>query len=101
MSFAVLEIEVIRGKEIIEEALDSLKAIVSAPIETKSSTPSPVQALLGNIAAGVIALIFYKFTATIEAALHHQTVSDNFSVCPLIALSMPVFSISSSFVLDA
>ncbi|XVF78647.1 hypothetical protein PTKIN_Ptkin14bG0151800 [Pterospermum kingtungense] len=67
-------------KSLKEEALSSLKAMGSAPIETKSSTPSPVQALLGSIAAGVIALILYKFTTTIEAALNRQTVSDNFSV---------------------
>ncbi|XVE50176.1 hypothetical protein DITRI_Ditri01bG0140900 [Diplodiscus trichospermus] len=72
-------------KSLKEEALDSLKAMGSAPIETKSSTPSPVQALLGSIAAGVIALILYKFTITIEAALNRQTVSDNFSVCPFFA----------------
>ncbi|XWS52121.1 hypothetical protein CRYUN_Cryun11dG0039900 [Craigia yunnanensis] len=67
-------------KSLKEEALDNLKAMGSASIETKSSTPSPVQALLGSIAAGVIALILYKFAITIEAALNRQTVSDNFSV---------------------
>ncbi|XP_022718007.1 uncharacterized protein LOC111276527 [Durio zibethinus] len=67
-------------KSLKEEALDNLKAMASASIETKSSTPSPVQALLGSIAAGVIALILYKFTTTIEAAFSRQTVSDNFSV---------------------
>lgn len=59
--------------------MDSLKAISTGPIGSKS-TPSPVQAFLGAIAAGVIALILYKFTTTIEAALNRQTVSDNFSV---------------------
>ncbi|XWS10978.1 hypothetical protein CRYUN_Cryun38cG0044400 [Craigia yunnanensis] len=67
-------------KSLKEEALDNLKAMGSASIETKSSTPSPVQALLGSIAAGVIALILYKFTTTIEASLNRQTISDNFSV---------------------
>ncbi|XP_021288360.1 uncharacterized protein LOC110419585, partial [Herrania umbratica] len=67
-------------KSLKEEALDNLKAMGSAAIETKPSPPSPVQALLGSIAAGVIALILYKFTLTIEAALNRQTVSDNFSV---------------------
>lgn len=52
----------------------------SASIEAKKP-PSPVQALLGGISAGVIALILYKFTITIEAALNRQTISDNFSVC--------------------
>ncbi|EOY13130.1 Uncharacterized protein TCM_031655 [Theobroma cacao] len=66
-------------KSLKEEALDKLKAMGSAAIETKPSPPSPVQALLGSIAAGVIALIPYKFTLTIEAALNRQTVSHNFS----------------------
>lgn len=52
----------------------------SASIEAKSP-PSPVQAFLGGIAAGVIALILYKFTTTIEASLNRQTISDNLSVC--------------------
>ncbi|XP_039026914.1 uncharacterized protein LOC120160608, partial [Hibiscus syriacus] len=67
-------------KSLKEEALDNLKAMASTSIDTKSSTPSAVQALLGSIAAGVIALILYKFTTTIEAALNRQSVSDNFSV---------------------
>ncbi|OMO74920.1 hypothetical protein CCACVL1_16402 [Corchorus capsularis] len=67
-------------KTLKEEALDSLKAMGSASIDTKKSQPSAAQALLGSIAAGVIALILYKFTTTIEAALNRQTISDNFSV---------------------
>ncbi|PON39002.1 Transmembrane protein [Parasponia andersonii] len=69
-------------KSVKEEALDSLKAMRSVSIEAKSpdSPPSPVQALLGGISAGVIALILFKFTTTIEAALNRQTISDNFSV---------------------
>ncbi|XP_022942012.1 uncharacterized protein LOC111447205 [Cucurbita moschata] len=66
-------------KSLKEEAMESLKAISTGPIQSKSK-PSPVQAFLGAIAAGVIALILYKFTTTIEAALNRQTVSDNFSV---------------------
>lgn len=62
-----------------DEALDNLKAMGSVSIQPKSS-PSPVQAFLGGITAGVIALILYKFTLTIEAALNRQTISDNFSV---------------------
>lgn len=62
-----------------EEALDSLKAINSISVEPKAKT-SPVQALLGGLTAGVIALILYKFTLTIEAALNRQTLSDSFSV---------------------
>ncbi|XP_054816329.1 uncharacterized protein LOC129316093 isoform X1 [Prosopis cineraria] len=66
-------------KSLKEEALDNLKAMGSSSIEAKG-TPSPVQALIGGISAGIIALILYKFTTTIEAALNRQTVSDNFSV---------------------
>lgn len=66
-------------KTIKEEALDSLKAMGTGAIEPKGP-PSPVQALLGGITAGVIALILYKFTTTIEAALNRQTISDSFSV---------------------
>ncbi|PPS16437.1 hypothetical protein GOBAR_AA04139 [Gossypium barbadense] len=78
-------------KSLKEEALDNLKAISSASIDTKSSTPSAVQALLGSIVAGVITLILYKFTTTIEASLNRQTVSDNFSI---FALRMPVRQIT-------
>lgn len=61
------------------EALDRLKAVGAAPLEA-GKPPSPAQALLGGIAAGVIALILYKFTTTIEAALNRQAISDSFSV---------------------
>lgn len=60
-----------------EEALESLKAMT--PVD-KNAPPSAVQALLGGLSAGVIALILYKFTTTIEASLNRQTISDNFSV---------------------
>ncbi|KAI9186588.1 hypothetical protein LWI28_018853 [Acer negundo] len=66
-------------KSLKDEALDSLKAMGSASIEAKAP-PSPLQALLGGLTAGVIALILYKFTTTIEAALNRQTISDSFSV---------------------
>lgn len=66
-------------KSLKEEALDNLKAMGSASIESKGP-PSPVQALLGAISAGVIAAILYKFTTTIEAALNQQTISDSYSV---------------------
>ena len=75
-------------KSLKEEAMDSLRAMASAPVEA-NSPPSPVQAFLGGVAAGVIALILYKFTTTIEAALNRQTISDNLSVCSLI----PTFSL--------
>ncbi|CAI0440938.1 unnamed protein product [Linum tenue] len=68
-------------KSLKDEALESLKAIGAAgPVEEGKKPTSPVQALLGGISAGVIALILYKFTTTIEASLNRQTISDNFSV---------------------
>lgn len=68
-----------KTKDIKEEALESLKAMRPASVEA-GGPPSPVQAFLGGIAAGAIALILYKFTTTIEAALNRQTISDTFSV---------------------
>ncbi|XP_009380595.2 uncharacterized protein LOC103968950 [Musa acuminata AAA Group] len=67
------------AKNLKAEALDSLKAVGAAPLEA-AKPPSPAQALLGGIAAAVIALILYKFTTTIEAALNRQAISDSFSV---------------------
>lgn len=72
-------------KTLKDEAWESLKAFGTATIEpSKSSKPetSAVQALLGGLTAGVIALILYKFTTTIEAALNRQNLSDSFSVPP-------------------
>ncbi|CAN4087376.1 unnamed protein product [Withania somnifera] len=66
-------------KTLKEEAVESLKAITPTPIDGKAP-PSPVQALLGGLTAGVIALLLYKFTTTIEASLNRQALSDNFSV---------------------
>ncbi|KAF8391292.1 hypothetical protein HHK36_023594 [Tetracentron sinense] len=62
-----------------DEALDSLKAMTPAPVDA-GSPPSPIQALLGGLTAGVIAIFLYKFATTIEASLNRQTISDNFSV---------------------
>ncbi|XP_043699508.1 uncharacterized protein LOC122650228 [Telopea speciosissima] len=62
-----------------DEALDSLKAMKPTSGEA-GSPPSPAQALLGALTAGVIALVLYKFTTTIEAALNRQTISDVFTV---------------------
>ncbi|KAL8144968.1 uncharacterized protein LOC141706741 [Apium graveolens] len=69
-------------KSIKEEALESLKAMTpAASLEADAnSPPSVAQTLLGGISAGVIALILYKFTTTVEASLNRQTLSDNFSV---------------------
>ncbi|XP_073135472.1 uncharacterized protein [Henckelia pumila] len=66
-------------KSLKEEAVDSLKSMSLSPVTTKSP-PSPVQAFLGAVTAAVIATILYKFTATIEASLNRQTLSDNYSV---------------------
>lgn len=60
--------------------MDNLKAMSSTPIEGGNSTPSAAQAFLGAISAGVIALILYKFTVTVESGLNRQAIPDNFSV---------------------
>lgn len=71
--------------------MDTLRAMGSAPVET-NSPPSPVQAFLGGVSAGVIALILYKFATTIEASLNRQALSDSFSVCSLIPYLFTTFS---------
>uniref|UniRef100_A0A0A9DHM3 Uncharacterized protein n=1 Tax=Arundo donax TaxID=35708 RepID=A0A0A9DHM3_ARUDO len=68
-----------KPNNLTEEALEGLRLVSASPIESEKP-PSPIQALLGGIAAAVIALILYKFTTTIEASLNRQTISDNFSV---------------------
>ncbi|KAM0889347.1 hypothetical protein ACQ4PT_027741 [Festuca glaucescens] len=68
-----------KPKNLSEEALEALRMVSTTPVETDKQ-PSPVQALLGGVAAGVIALFLYKFATTIEASLNRQTISDNFSV---------------------
>ncbi|KQJ94589.1 hypothetical protein BRADI_3g11370v3 [Brachypodium distachyon] len=70
-----------KPKNLSEEALEALRMVSTSPVETEKP-PSPVQALLGGIAAGVIALFLYKFATTIEASLNRQTISDNFSAQP-------------------
>jgi hypothetical protein len=74
-----------------EEALEALRMVSTSPAET-DKPPSPLQALLGGVAAGVIALFLYKFATTIEASLNRQTISDNFSV------SSPQLDLASCFV---
>lgn len=61
-----------------EDAMESLKAMTPGP--AVKGPPSPVQTMLGGISAGVIALILYKFTITIESGLNRQPLSDSFSV---------------------
>uniref|UniRef100_A0A453B6G7 Uncharacterized protein n=1 Tax=Aegilops tauschii subsp. strangulata TaxID=200361 RepID=A0A453B6G7_AEGTS len=68
-----------KPRNLSEEALEALRMVSTSPVET-NKPPSPVQALLGGIAAGVIALFLYKFATTVEASLNRQTISDNFSV---------------------
>uniref|UniRef100_A0ACD5ZQB9 Uncharacterized protein n=1 Tax=Avena sativa TaxID=4498 RepID=A0ACD5ZQB9_AVESA len=68
-----------KPKNLSAEALEALRMVSTSPVET-DKPPSPIQALLGGIAAGVIALFLYKFASTIEASLNRQTISDNFSV---------------------
>ncbi|KAI4333626.1 hypothetical protein L6164_018407 [Bauhinia variegata] len=68
-------------KSLKAEALDSLRVMRTSSNSIKAkSPPSPAQALFGSIYAGIIFIILYKFTTTIEAALNRQTISDNFSV---------------------
>ena len=64
----------------MKKSLDSLEATQSNSIKAKAP-PTPDQALLGAIIAGVIAVFLYNLTATIETALSRQTVLDNFLVC--------------------
>lgn len=66
-------------KTLKEEAVASLKSITPTPIDAKTP-PSPAQALFGGLTAGIIALLLYKFTITVEASLNRQALSDNFSV---------------------
>ncbi|KAK2423689.1 hypothetical protein QL285_034126 [Trifolium repens] len=66
-------------KSVKEEALETLKAMGTASIDSSKGPPSPVQALLGAISAGIISLILYKFATIIEAGLSRQTISDDFS----------------------
>ncbi|KAI5411794.1 uncharacterized protein LOC127086282 [Lathyrus oleraceus] len=66
-------------KSVKEEALETLKAMGTASIQTTKGPPSPVQAFLGAISAGVISLILYKFTTIIEAGLSRQPLSEDFS----------------------
>ncbi|CAI9265228.1 unnamed protein product [Lactuca saligna] len=60
-------------KTLKEEAIESLKAMTS--IE-ENAPPLPLQAFLGGLSAGIIAIILYKFTTTIESSLNRQTIYD-------------------------
>ncbi|XP_070038090.1 uncharacterized protein [Nicotiana tomentosiformis] len=78
-------------KTLKEEAMESLKAMTPTPVDAKAP-PSPVQALLGGLTAGVIALLLYKFTTTIEASLNRQALSDSFSVCLSFAVCRTIIN---------
>lgn len=68
-------------KKISEDnGMENQKEIMGTPTDAKDPPPSPVQALIGGLTAGVIALILYKFTTTIESFLNQQAVSDKYSV---------------------
>lgn len=67
-------------KSLKEEAMDTLKAMGGSASIDSNAPPSPIQALLGGLSAGVIALVLYKFSTTVEASLNRQTISDSFSV---------------------
>ncbi|CAI9262588.1 unnamed protein product [Lactuca saligna] len=60
-------------KTLKEEALESLKAMT--PVKA-NARPLPLQALLGGLSAGIIAITLYKFTTIIEASLNRQTIYD-------------------------
>ncbi|KAL5080829.1 hypothetical protein RYX36_009250 [Vicia faba] len=64
-----------RSSGVKKSSLNSLKTS-----KKSKKRPSPDQALLGAIIAGIIAVILYRFTTTIEASLYRQSISDNFSV---------------------
>ncbi|CAI9277540.1 unnamed protein product [Lactuca saligna] len=60
-------------KMLKEEALESLKAMT----QVEANTPLlPLQSFLGGLFVGIIAIILYKFTTTIEASMNHQTIYD-------------------------
>ena len=88
-----------KPNNLTEEALEGLRLVSTSPIETEKP-PSPIQVLLGGIAAGVIALILYKFTTTIEAALNRQNIPDSFSVSTsVLFLSFLSSSLSTDIVI--
>lgn len=64
-----------------KSSLNSTKGLMGSTRKKSKNPPSPDKALLGAVMAGVIAVILYRFTTTIEASLYRQTISDNFSVC--------------------
>ncbi|XP_057445912.1 uncharacterized protein LOC130738032 isoform X2 [Lotus japonicus] len=76
--FRTLQRRAKRAKELKFRSSGVNKSLASTSIKAKKR-PSPDQALLGAIIAGVIAVILYRFTTSVEATLYRQTISDNFS----------------------
>ncbi|CAJ1978526.1 unnamed protein product [Sphenostylis stenocarpa] len=83
--FRTVQRRIKRAKELkfrssgVKKSMDKLKAMRLSSIKAKTP-PSPDEALLGAIIAGVIAVLLYRFTTSIEASLGRQTLSDHFSV---------------------
>ncbi|KAI5444105.1 uncharacterized protein LOC127128021 isoform X2 [Lathyrus oleraceus] len=80
--FPAIQRRIKRAKQLKYRSSGVKKSSLNSSKTSKKSKkrPSPDQALLGAIIAGIIAVILYRFTTTIEASLYRQSVSDNFSV---------------------
>ncbi|CAL0303756.1 unnamed protein product [Lupinus luteus] len=65
-----------------KKSFDSAKGMGSSSIKAKSKKRrrSPDQTLLGAAIAGVIAVLLFKFTISVDAGFNRQGLSDNFSV---------------------
>lgn len=79
MKFRSSGVESVR-EEAKSEALKALEKLkVSQEVKAQGS-PSPVQALVGAVMAGVIAFVLYNFTISVESTLDKQAISTNYSV---------------------
>lgn len=67
-------------EEAKSEALKALEKLKVAQEVKAQGSPSPVQALVGAVIAGVIAFVLYNFTISVESALDKQTLSTSYSV---------------------
>ncbi|KAL6554201.1 hypothetical protein OROMI_019874 [Orobanche minor] len=76
-------------ESVTEEAVGSFKSMASSPGAVESP-PSPVQAFLGAVLAGVIAINLFKFTTNVEAALNRQTISDNYSAVVVYRITITI-----------
>ncbi|KAK2366733.1 DNA-directed RNA polymerases II and IV subunit 5A [Trifolium repens] len=76
--FPTIQRRIKKAKQLKYRSSSGVKKSFSKKSKKK---PSPDQALLGAVMAGVIAVILYKCTTNIEDALYRQTISsNNFSV---------------------